>query len=106
MAPWSVPGRWSSSPRHWRKKARIERQAPAPFIDEAGTGRRTAENGLKHGISLPVITLALYERLASQTKERWFAHKAVAALRNQFGGHAVRRNRSPTSAAAMQQRGL
>ena len=62
----------------------------APFIEESGTGRWTAEYGLSHGISMPVITLALYERFASQTGDR-FAHKVVAALRNQFGGHPVRR---------------
>jgi 6-phosphogluconate dehydrogenase len=65
--------------------------AIAPFIEESGTGRWTAEYALKRGISLPVITLALYERFASQTQER-FTHKVVAALRNQFGGHAVRRS--------------
>jgi 6-phosphogluconate dehydrogenase len=62
----------------------------APFIEESGTGRWTAEYGLSRGISLPAITLALYERFASQTGDR-FAHKVVAALRNQFGGHPVRR---------------
>ena len=62
----------------------------APYIEESGTGRWTAEYGLSHGISMPVITLALYERFASQTGER-FAHKVVAALRNQFGGHPLRR---------------
>ena len=56
--------------------------ALAPFIEESGTGRWTAEYALSRGISLPVITLALYER---------FAHKVVAALRNQFGGHSVHR---------------
>lgn len=64
--------------------------ALAPFIEESGTGRWTAEYALSRGISLPVITLALYERFASQTEER-FAHKVVAALRNQFGGHSVHR---------------
>lgn len=62
----------------------------APYIEESGTGRWTAEYGMSHGISMPVITLALYERFASQTGER-FAHKVVAALRNQFGGHPLRR---------------
>jgi 6-phosphogluconate dehydrogenase len=62
----------------------------APFIEESGTGRWTAEYGLSRGISLPVITQSLYERFASQSREQ-FAHKVVAALRNQFGGHPVRR---------------
>jgi 6-phosphogluconate dehydrogenase len=62
----------------------------APFIGESGSGRWTAEYGLRRGIAVPDITLALYERFASQAGER-FAHKLVAALRNQFGGHPLRR---------------
>jgi len=62
----------------------------APFIEESGTGRWTAEYALAKGIPLPVITLALYERFASQSGSG-FARRVVAALRNRFGGHAVRR---------------
>ncbi len=65
--------------------------AITPFIEESGTGRWIAKHALKRGISLPVVTLALYERFASQSDER-FAQKVVAALRNQFGGHPVRRS--------------
>jgi 6-phosphogluconate dehydrogenase len=66
-----------------------ELETIAPFIEESGTGRWTAEYGLSHGIALPAMTLALYERFASQTEDR-FAHKVIAALRGQFGGHPVR----------------
>jgi 6-phosphogluconate dehydrogenase len=61
----------------------------APFVEESGTGRWTALYGIENGIPLPVITLSLYERFASQIDER-FSHKVIAALRNQFGGHAVK----------------
>jgi 6-phosphogluconate dehydrogenase len=62
----------------------------APFVEESGTGRWTAEFALKEGVPMPNITLALFERFASQRGDR-FSHKVIAALRNQFGGHAVRR---------------
>jgi 6-phosphogluconate dehydrogenase len=63
----------------------------APYVEESGTGRWTAEYALKTGIPMPTITLALFERFSSQTDDR-FSHKVIAALRNQFGGHAVRRS--------------
>jgi 6-phosphogluconate dehydrogenase len=62
----------------------------APFVEESGTGRWTAEFALKEGVPMPNITLALFERFASQRPDR-FSHRVIAALRNQFGGHAVRR---------------
>jgi 6-phosphogluconate dehydrogenase len=61
-----------------------------PYIDESGTGRWTAQYALEQGIPLPAITLALYERFASRSGSD-FARRAVAVLRNRFGGHAVRR---------------
>jgi len=60
----------------------------APFIDESGTGRWTAEYALQAGVPVPTITQSLYERFASQIDER-FSFKVIAALRHQFGGHAV-----------------
>lgn len=62
----------------------------APFIDDSGTGRWTAEFALREGVPMPNITLALFERFASRREDR-FSHKVIAALRNQFGGHEVRR---------------
>jgi 6-phosphogluconate dehydrogenase len=44
---------------------------------------------LEKAIPIPAITTSLYERFESRT-ERRFAHQVIAALRNQFGGHAVR----------------
>ncbi len=62
----------------------------APYVEESGTGRWTAQYALEQGIAMPNITQALFERFASQVDER-FSYKVIAALRNQFGGHAVRR---------------
>ncbi len=62
----------------------------APYVEESGTGRWTAQYALERGIPMPNITQALFERFASQLDER-FSYKVIAALRNQFGGHAVHR---------------
>ena len=50
---------------------------------------RTVDYALEKAIPLPTITQSLYERFDSRTESR-FAHQVIAALRNQFGGHAVR----------------
>jgi len=60
-----------------------------PWIDDSGTGRWTVDYALEKAIPLPTITQSLYERFDSRTELR-FAHQVIAALRNQFGGHAVR----------------
>jgi len=66
----------------------------APFVDDSGTGRWTAEFALQEGVPMPNITLALFERFASRSDDR-FSHRVIAALRNQFGGHAVRKTEGP-----------
>ena len=57
-------------------------------IDDSGTGRWTIEYAVSRGIPVPAISTALYERFDSQQSTR-FAHQVIAALRQQFGGHAV-----------------
>lgn len=59
-------------------------------VDDSGTGRWTVEYALKNEIAVPIISQALYERFDSRLESR-FAHQVVAALRKQFGGHAVER---------------
>lgn len=59
-------------------------------VDDSGTGRWTVEFALRNEIAVPIISQALYERFDSRLETR-FAHQVVAALRNQFGGHAVER---------------
>ncbi|GAA3948900.1 phosphogluconate dehydrogenase (NAD(+)-dependent, decarboxylating) [Gordonia caeni] len=59
------------------------------YTTDSGEGRWTVEEAVRHAVPLHVITAALYARFASR-QESSPALKAVSALRNQFGGHAVR----------------
>ena len=59
------------------------------WVEDSGEGRWTVAEALDLDVPAPVITLALQARLASRQGES-FAAKLLAALRHQFGGHAVR----------------
>ena len=59
----------------------------APVAKDSGEGRWTVLEGINHGVPMPVISAALYARFTSQDDSS-DSMKAVAALRNQFGGHA------------------
>jgi 6-phosphogluconate dehydrogenase len=59
------------------------------YADDTGEGRWTVEEAIRLAVPLNVITAALYARFASRQDDSP-AMKAVAALRNQFGGHAVK----------------
>jgi 6-phosphogluconate dehydrogenase len=61
----------------------------APYVDDSGTARWTSEYAINNSIPVPAITISLYERFASR-QENPFAAKVIAALRNQFGGHAIK----------------
>jgi len=61
----------------------------APYVVDSGEGRWTAAEAIDLDVPAPVITLALIERLNSRDTES-FSHKLLAALRHQFGGHAVK----------------
>ena len=58
------------------------------YAQDSGEGRWTIEAAIQNAVPLPVITAALFARFASRQDES-MAMKVVAALRNQFGGHAV-----------------
>ncbi|GII80450.1 6-phosphogluconate dehydrogenase [Sphaerisporangium rufum] len=58
------------------------------YAADSGEGRWTVQAGIDHAVPLPAITAALYARFASRQEDSP-AMKMVAALRNQFGGHAV-----------------
>lgn len=60
-----------------------------PYVEDSGEGRWTVAEAVEKNVSAPVITLALLERLRSREKA-CFSAKVIAALRNEFGGHAVR----------------
>jgi 6-phosphogluconate dehydrogenase len=58
------------------------------YAEDSGEGRWTVEAGIEHAVPTPAITAALYARFVSRQDDSP-AMKAVAAMRNQFGGHAV-----------------
>jgi 6-phosphogluconate dehydrogenase len=58
------------------------------YDNDSGEGRWTVEEGIAHAIPMPVITASLFARFSSRQDDSP-QMKAVAALRNQFGGHAV-----------------
>jgi 6-phosphogluconate dehydrogenase len=59
------------------------------YVDDTGEGRWTVEAAIDENVPAPAITLALFARFASRQDES-FSAKVIAALRNQFGGHAVK----------------
>jgi 6-phosphogluconate dehydrogenase len=58
------------------------------YVEDSGEGRWTVHEAIDAAVPLPTISLALFARFASRQDES-FAAKVEAALRNQFGGHAV-----------------
>lgn len=69
------------------------------YAEDSGEGRWTVEAGIEHGVAMPAITAALFARFVSQQDDSP-SMKAVAAMRNQFGGHAVRAGGAPTATPA------
>ena len=61
----------------------------AGYVEDSGEGRWTVFEAINESVPAPVISAALFARFASRQDES-FAAKINAALRNQFGGHAVR----------------
>jgi 6-phosphogluconate dehydrogenase len=61
------------------------------YVEDSGEGRWTVEQAIETAVPLHVITAALYARFASREDES-FAAKVNAALREQFGGHTVKRD--------------
>jgi 6-phosphogluconate dehydrogenase len=59
------------------------------YVQDSGEGRWTIAEAIAEDVPVPVITAALFARFASRQEES-FAAKVNAALRNQFGGHAVK----------------
>ncbi|WP_067431321.1 phosphogluconate dehydrogenase (NAD(+)-dependent, decarboxylating) [Nocardioides jensenii] len=61
----------------------------AGYAEDSGEGRWTVEAGIENAVATPAITAALYARFVSRQDDSP-AMKAVAAMRNQFGGHAMK----------------
>jgi 6-phosphogluconate dehydrogenase len=60
------------------------------YVDDSGEGRWTIEEAINNRVAAPVMSAALFARFVSR-QDQSPAMKAVAALRQQFGGHAVKR---------------
>jgi len=61
----------------------------APYVEDSGEGRWTINEAINESVPAPVISASLYARFASR-REIDFSAKVAAALRNQFGGHAIK----------------
>ncbi len=62
----------------------------APWVDDSGEGRWTVEESVELAVPIPVISMALQARFRSRDTSQ-FGFRLLAAMRNQFGGHSVRR---------------
>jgi 6-phosphogluconate dehydrogenase len=61
------------------------------YVEDSGEGRWTVQEAIDLNVPAPVITLSLLTRLWSRQPES-FSAKVIAALRNEFGGHAVKKS--------------
>ena len=61
------------------------------YVDDSGEGRWTVDESIELAVPIPVITLSLQTRFRSRQSNP-FGGRLLAALRNQFGGHAVRKS--------------
>jgi 6-phosphogluconate dehydrogenase len=61
----------------------------APYVSDSGEGRWTLNEAIDLDVPAPVIALSLIARLRSRDAES-FSDKLLAAMRNQFGGHAIK----------------
>ena len=60
------------------------------YVDDSGEGRWTVFEAINENVPAPIITLSLLSRIQSRQDESYGA-KVVAALRNEFGGHAIKK---------------
>jgi 6-phosphogluconate dehydrogenase len=61
----------------------------APYVEDSGEGRWTIDEAIKENVPVPVIAASLFARFASRDEIK-FSARVAAALRNQFGGHAIK----------------
>jgi 6-phosphogluconate dehydrogenase len=59
------------------------------YVDDSGEGRWTVLEAIEESVPAPITALSLFMRFASRQDES-YAAKVIAALRNEFGGHAVK----------------
>lgn len=60
------------------------------YVEDSGEGRWTVNEAVTHAVPVPTIAAALFARFTSR-QENSFAMRVLSALRNEFGGHAVRK---------------
>jgi len=58
------------------------------YVEDSGEGRWTVQQAVESGVSAPAIALSLFKRFQSR-QDDLFSDKILAALRREFGGHAV-----------------
>jgi 6-phosphogluconate dehydrogenase len=63
------------------------------WVADSGEGRWTVAEAIDHDVPAPVITLSLLQRFRSRRAPDSFTDRVLAALRNEFGGHAVKKDR-------------
>jgi 6-phosphogluconate dehydrogenase len=59
------------------------------YVEDSGEGRWTLEEAIENAVPMPAISASIFARFVSRQEDSP-SMKAVAALRNQFGGHAVK----------------
>ena len=62
------------------------------YVDDSGEGRWTLEEAIDNAVPMPAISASIFARFVSRQGDESPAMKAVAALRHQFGGHAVKKS--------------
>lgn len=62
----------------------------AGYVNDSGEGRWTVAEAIDHDVPAPVITLALIQRFRSRRSPDSYADRVLSALRNEFGGHAMK----------------
>ncbi|CAN5642394.1 decarboxylating 6-phosphogluconate dehydrogenase [soil metagenome] len=63
-------------------------EALSDYVEDSGEGRWTVQTAIENAVPAPTIALSLFARFASR-QDQSFSGKLLAALRNEFGGHAV-----------------
>ena len=71
----------------FKKDAHLEKISG--YVEDSGEGRWTIQQAIDSGVAAPVITASLFQRFVSRQKDP-FSFRVLAALRNEFGGHATR----------------
>ncbi|HEV3232745.1 MAG TPA: decarboxylating 6-phosphogluconate dehydrogenase [Candidatus Dormibacteraeota bacterium] len=69
------------------------------YVEDSGEGRWTVQAAIDESVPAPVITMSLLMRFASRQDDS-FSAKVISALRNQFGGHAVKSDAPPGAGSA------